>query len=106
MFTKSQLDQLQKLLESNNKKIYDNIKATENTLKKEIKSTEVKLREEIKDTAQKLEEKLEKKLSKKIEISQEDTINVLSELMHTGYEMHEIRIKRLEDELELPPIKN
>jgi hypothetical protein len=33
---------------------------------------------------------------KKIEQSQEDTIEALSELIHTGYNMHESRIKKLE----------
>ena len=44
----------------------------------------------------------EERLSKKIADSQEDTITVLKELIHTGYEMHEERIKNLEDQADQP----
>lgn len=51
------------------------------------------------------EERLTEKLSRKIEGSQKDTIDTLTELMHSGYNLHEKRIQRLEDELNLSPIK-
>lgn len=54
---------------------------------------------------QDLEERLEEKLSKKIEESQEDTIETLSELINVGYNLHEVRIQRVEKELHLPPLK-
>ena len=44
-------------------------------------------------------------LSKKIDKSQEETIEVLSELITTGYNSHEKRIKRVEDHLHLPQIQ-
>lgn len=47
----------------------------------------------------------EKRLEKKIENAQIETIDTLSELIHTGYNLHEKRIQRIEDELHLPPIK-
>ena len=40
-------------------------------------------------------------LKQSIEQSQEDTINVLSELINTGYNMHEKRIKRIENHLRI-----
>lgn len=142
MFTKSQLDQLEKLLESNNKKIikgiYGEIKTTEQSLRQEIQTTEkslhqeiqtteVKLRQEIQASAHQVEEKLrheirqteitlkqeiqtsnqqlEEKLSLKIIASQEDTIDAVSDIINTGFNMHEMRIKRIEEHLALPPIK-
>jgi peptidoglycan hydrolase CwlO-like protein len=45
------------------------------------------------------------KLDKKIDKSQEETIEVLSELITTGYNSHEKRIKRVEDHLHLPQIQ-
>jgi chaperonin cofactor prefoldin len=44
-------------------------------------------------------------LNKKIDNSQEETIEVLSELITTGYNSHEKRIKRVEDHLHLPQIQ-
>ncbi|MBI5123709.1 hypothetical protein HZA75_07660 [Candidatus Roizmanbacteria bacterium] len=40
-----------------------------------------------------------------IKISQEDTIESLSEVINHGYNMHEERIVRLEDHLNLPVLK-
>ena len=47
----------------------------------------------------------EERLTKKIEASQEDTIEVLSEVIHTGYNMQEKRIKAIEDHLDMPHLK-
>ena len=47
----------------------------------------------------------EQRLSKKIEETQSDTIESLSDVINAGYNHHEKRIKRLEDELDLPPLK-
>jgi chaperonin cofactor prefoldin len=44
-------------------------------------------------------------LNKKIDQSQEETIDTLSELITTGYNSHEKRIKRVEDHLHLPQIQ-
>lgn len=63
-------------------------------LRQEIHASEENLRKEIKST--------EQNLRKEIHASQEDTIGALSELIHTGYAMHEKRIKKIEEHLELP----
>ena len=44
----------------------------------------------------------EKRLTQKIAASQEDTIHVLSEVLHTGYNMHEERIRAIEEQLDMP----
>lgn len=48
---------------------------------------------------------LKKETFAKIDSSQADTIEILSEVINTGYNHHEERIKRLESELDLPPLK-
>ena len=45
------------------------------------------------------------RLDKKIGQSQEETIEALSELITTGYNSHEKRIRRVEDHLHLPQIQ-
>lgn len=40
-----------------------------------------------------------------IKDSQEDTIESISELMNFGYDTHKKRIVRIEDHLNLPPLK-
>ncbi len=42
------------------------------------------------------------RLTQKIAASQEDTIHVLSEVIHTGYNMHEKRIRASEEQLDIP----
>ncbi len=117
MFTKSQLDQFQKLLESNNKKIikdiHQEIKTAEQKLRQEIQTVQTNLHKEIQTVEQNLRleiqtsnKQLEIKLTRKFDTSQEEMIGIISELINTGYNIHEIRIKRVEDELSLPPIKN
>ncbi len=59
------------------------------------------------ETVSKDELKAERKASverliKKIEDTQEDTINVLSKLINTGYNMHEEQIRAIEDHLDIP----
>ncbi len=48
------------------------------------------------------EERIKTELKQAIDTSQEDTIEALSEVIHTGYNMHEERIKHLEDQAEQP----
>ena len=71
-----------------------------------------KIGEILDNKLQTLEKKLQaanqelgEKLSKKIDDSQEDTIDALSEVINTGYNLHEERIVRIETELDLPPLK-
>ena len=47
------------------------------------------------------EKRIKEELEQKIDASQKDTIEVLSELIHTGYNLHEERIQRIEDRLQL-----
>lgn len=49
---------------------------------------------------------VKQELLEKIKAAQEDTIEALSVLIHTGYNYHEARIQRVEDELHLPPLKH
>jgi hypothetical protein len=50
----------------------------------------------IKDQLETIELKVEV-TNKKIDQSQKDVIDTLSELIHTGYNLHEERIKKLEE---------
>lgn len=43
----------------------------------------------------------EQRLGKAITKSQEETIEVLSDLIHTGYNLHESRIKKIEEKLQI-----
>lgn len=44
-------------------------------------------------------------VNKKIEQTQRETIDTLSALIHTGYNLHEERIKRIEKGLQASPIQ-
>jgi chaperonin cofactor prefoldin len=44
-------------------------------------------------------------VNKKIDKAQEETIDVLSELIASGYNNHERRIKKIEDHLQIPQIQ-
>ncbi len=46
----------------------------------------------------------EQSLKEAIHDSQHDTITVLSDMIHEGYNMHDARIQRLERKLNLPPL--
>jgi hypothetical protein len=59
--------------------------------------------EELKEMMQEVKN-AEKKLSAKIKASQEDTIEALSDVVNTGYTLHDERIQRLEDKVGLPPL--
>ncbi len=48
---------------------------------------------------------LKQDLVTQIRESQADTIDTLSEVIHNGYNDHQERIKRVENELDLPSIK-
>lgn len=41
-------------------------------------------------------------VNKRVEQAQEETISALSELIHAGYNSHEKRIKKIEDQLQPP----
>lgn len=77
----------EELLEKMRGIVREEVTASENRVKSE-------LRQEIKAS--------EERVVQKIDRSQEDTIEVLKELIHTGYEMHEHRIRKIEDDLSIP----
>lgn len=72
--------------------------------KKLVIAIDDKIRESEKRADKKLD-RVEQVLSKKIDNSQNDTIEALSDIINTGYDHHEDRIDRIEKELNLPPLK-
>lgn len=66
-------------------------------VKRQLDTVEMKV-----EVVNKRVEKSEQELKQAITNSQEDTINVLSGLIHSGYDMHEKRIRNLEKHLPLP----
>ena len=82
------------MLLENNKRLVPSI---EQSIAKAVQESEERIMRKLTESSE--------SLSKKIDDSQKDTINTLSALMHSGYDLHETRIQRIEDELQLPPIK-
>lgn len=78
---------------------------SEDKLLKKVGELIVANNEVLLSAIDKKNDSLKKELTKKIQGSQADTIEVLSDLLHTGYNMHEERIQRVENELHLPPLK-
>ena len=80
------------------------VRTVQQTISHEIKS----IKEQLNTVEMKVEpvntkvDKVYENLSRKIEASQVDTIDTLSELIHEGYNQHEKRIKRIENHLSLP----
>jgi len=63
------------------------------------------IRKEIKDSAEDVKKELRAEFKKAIERSQEETIEVLTDVINEGHNLHEKRIKRIEKHLDLPPIQ-
>ena len=63
-------------------------------IKKQLDTVELKV-EAVNNKVDKVHEELQRS----IEQSQEETIEVLSDLIHTGYDLHEKRIKKIENNL-------
>ncbi len=74
---------------------------TRRIVQEAIKASEERTREEIKSS----EERVKTELTQAIRDAQNDTIETLSDLIHTGYNLHEERVKRIEEVLDLPPMK-
>ena len=80
---------------------------------KQLKQELQTLRKDINDDTKKLvdvsQKETIKEVLKQVKVivheSQEDTIEVLLAAIHTGYNLHDKRIKQLEDELDLSPLK-
>ena len=90
MNTDELLNQIQKLLEAERE-------YTKNIIREETVSKEA-----LKAEIQASEERIKTELKGAIEKAQEETIAALSELIHTGFNLHEERIKALEDQAEQP----
>lgn len=67
-----------------------------NGVKKQLNTVELKVELVNKRVAEGQQE-----LKQSIKQSQEDTIGVLSDLIHTGYSLHEKRIKKIENRLQI-----
>ena len=93
--TTEELEQIRKIIREET--------VSTNDLRQEITASENRVKSDLKQELKASEERL----TQKIDDSQEDTINVLRELIHTGYEMHEERIAALEKHTEIHnPNKN
>lgn len=75
--------------------------------KKDLKQIRVVVKEEIEDEIKPIKKQLDtveikvELVNKRVEQSQEETIDALSELINTGYNLHEKRIKKIEDKLQI-----
>ena len=65
-------------------------------IKKQLDTVELKV-----ELVNKRVGKVHRELKQSIEQSQEETIEVLSALIHTGYNMHEKRMKKIETKLQI-----
>ena len=72
-----------------------------NDVDKKIKASEERLLEQMSEDKQELKQEL----TQEIRASQVDTIDALTTVMDINYNDHEARIKRVEKELHLPPMK-
>ena len=69
------------------------------------KILEKRLEEKLTKKIEASEQRLEKKLSKKIDDTQTETMETLLDAIHEGYNLHETRMQRVEDKLDLPSLK-
>jgi hypothetical protein len=76
----------------------DDVDQLRGVVKEEVQASEERLTTKIRDEIRASEERLTKKMESELE----ETIEVLKEFIHTGYNMHEERIKQLEDQAEQP----
>ncbi len=94
MSDKILLDKISEIIVTNNKVLLEAV--DEKIVASEKRLTKL-IEEKIKES--------EVRLVGLIISSQKDTIDVLSEMINTGYNMHDKRIRRLEDELGISPAK-
>ncbi len=74
----------------NNDELFERLK---NVIKEVVIASESRVKSELSQEIKASEERL----TQKIEASQEETIDVLSEIIHKGFNMHEERIATLEE---------
>jgi hypothetical protein len=79
----------------NNDELFERLK---NVIKEEVTASENRVKSDLRQEIQASEERL----TQKIAASQEETIDVLSAVIHTGYNMHEQRISAIEEQLDIP----
>lgn len=94
MLTKSDVKQIRGVVREEVETIAEN---RLKPIKKQMDVVEMKV-EAVNNRLEKTEQELKQAITK----SQEDTIEALSELMHSGYNNHEKRIRRIENHLQLP----
>lgn len=95
-------DQLEQQLKTLRKDIGND---TKKAIKTAVHASERKLDGRIADSQKETVKIVIEKVKEIVHESQEDTIEVLLSAIHTGYNLHDKRIKRLEDELDLSPLK-
>lgn len=79
---------------------HDDLQAFKGIVREEIDPIKAEL-QTAKQQLDTVEMKVEL-VNKRVEQAQEETVNVLSDLIHTGYNLHERRLKKVEDNLKLP----
>ncbi len=97
------LNQIGDLIDKKLDKKLDPIKADLKGVKKQLDTVEMKV-EVVNKRVDQLGGQLnqtEQSLQGAIAKSQEETIEVLSALIHTGYDLHEKRIRKIEDKLQI-----
>lgn len=95
MSEEKMLEKFAEMLLANNERLVISIR-------KDIETSENRLREELTEKI----EGSENRLREEFKLELDDAVDVLSELMHSGYNLHEARIQRVEKELHLPPLKS
>ena len=97
------LNQIGDLIDKKLDKKLDPIKADLKGVKRQLDTVEMKV-EVVNKRVDQLGGQLkqtEQNLGKAITKSQEDTVEVLSDLIHAGYNLHEKRIRKIEDKLQI-----
>ena len=82
MLTKNDLHQIRVVV----KEEVQTIKEGLSTVKQQLNTVEMKV----------------ELVNKRVEQAQEETVDALSQLIHEGYNLHEKRIKKIEDQLQPP----
>ena len=104
--TNNDINQISKLLDTKLvpiKKDLNGVKGDLKGVKRQLDTVEMKVEvvnkrvDQLGGQLKQTEQNLEKAITK----SQEDTVEVLSDLIHAGYDLHEKRIRKIEDKLQI-----
>ncbi len=82
MLTKDDLQQIRGIVKDEVQVVKDEVQ----TVKQQLDTVEMKV----------------ELVNKRVEQAQEETVDALSELIHEGYNLHEKRIKKIEEQLQPP----